>query len=57
LPLWTAQQLFQTRAGNRLWAQCREFQVSNFDFAITTAANLADAGSWLVHIFTVIWGS
>jgi len=31
--------------------------VSNFNFAITTAANLTDAGSWLIQIFTVIWGS
>jgi hypothetical protein len=29
----------------------------DFDFATETAASLADAGSWLVHIFTVIWGS
>jgi len=31
--------------------------VSNFDFSMTTAANLADVSSWLVQIFTVIWGN
>jgi hypothetical protein len=30
---------------------------SDFEFVMTTTATLADAGSWLVHIFTVIWGS
>jgi hypothetical protein len=31
--------------------------VNNIELAVTVSSYFADTGSWLVHIFTVIWGS